>query len=335
MTIKDIAKESGVGLGTVSRVVNNQAGVSEATREKVQSVIDKYGFVINQNAKMLKKQERRGLVVIIKGTASLFLNSLLEIIEKRIETLPYTIDVVVLDEMDNEAQRACRIFYERKPAGMIFLGGSPDVHKDDFAKIQIPCVNISNLAYSVDNQNLSSVSIDDKAAASCMAEYLLKNGHKNIGIIGGNMDSPEPARRRYEYFTKTLEENGINFNPETNFVSAKYSFYGGAQACKALLKQAPDVTAIFTMADVIAIGAIRTLTDMGYSVPDDISVAGFDGLDIAGYFCPRLTTIRQNKENLVDKGLSILLGCIEHHETSKHIIIPYEFIEGESVQKIN
>lgn len=324
-----------MGVGTVSRVLNEQPGVSVATREKVQTVIDKYGFVLNQNAKMLKAQERKTLVILVKGSSSLFLNSLLECIQKRLETLPYTADVVVLDEYDNEAQQACRIFYERKPVGMVFLGGSPDVYKEDFAKVQIPCVIISNQAYSVDNSNLSSVSTDDNEASKTIAEYLLKNGHRNIGIIGGDFETSEPSRRRYESFKKALDENEIPFDFEKNFVSAKYSFEGGAEAAKLLLARCPDITAIFTMSDVMAIGAIRTLNDLGHSVPKDISVTGFDGIDLAEYFSPRLTTIRQKKELLVEKGFSILLECIENNKSSAHTLVPFEFLKGESVRNLN
>ena len=335
MTIKDIARECGVGLGTVSRVLNEQPGVSISTREKVQAVIDKYGFVLNQNAKMLKAQVRKTLVILVKGSSSIFLNSLLECIQKKLESLPYTADVVVLDEYDNEAQQACRIFYERKPVGMVFLGGSPDVYKDDFAKVQIPCVIISNQAYSIENSNLSSVSTDDNEAAKTIGEFLLKNGHKKIGIIGGDFETSEPSRRRYESFKKVLDEKGIPFDFEKNFVPTKYSFAGGAEAAKILLNRCPDITAIFTMADVMAVGAIRTLNDLGYSVPKDISVTGFDGLDLAEYCSPRLTTIRQKKELLVEQGFSILLDCIEHNKSSRHTLVPFEFLKGESVRDLN
>ena len=88
------------------------------------------------------------------------------------------------------------------------------------------------------------------------------------------------------------------------------------------------------MADVMAIGAIRALKDMGYSVPEDISVTGFDGLDLAKFYCPSLTTIQQKNELLVEQGLSLLLDRIEHHKPCKHILVPFEFIEGESVRSI-
>jgi len=138
MTIRDIARECGLGLGTVSRVLNNQPGVKESTREKVQSVVDKYGFVVNQNAKLLKEQGRKSVYLLVKGSSNVLLNLLLEIIQKRFEELPYNASVVVLNEYDNEALQACRICYEQKPLGLIFLGGNPDIYKEDFRKFKFP-----------------------------------------------------------------------------------------------------------------------------------------------------------------------------------------------------
>ena len=127
MTIKDIARECGCAIGTVSRVLNNHPDVSEKTREKVLAVVHKHNFILNENAKLLKAQDCKMLKVLVKGTSNILLNSLLERIQKRMEQLPYTASVVVLDEYDNEAKAANRIYYEQKPVGIIFLGGSPDL----------------------------------------------------------------------------------------------------------------------------------------------------------------------------------------------------------------
>ena len=97
----------------------------------------------------------------------------------------------------------------------------------------------------------------------------------------------------------------------------------------------PDITAIFTMSDAMAIGACRQLADLGYKVPDNISVIGFDGLTISDYMCPRLTTIRQIEEELANEGLNVLLNSIEKKASACHKIVPFEFIEGESVRNIN
>ncbi|WP_294431350.1 LacI family DNA-binding transcriptional regulator [uncultured Treponema sp.] len=331
MTIRDIARECGVGVGTVSRVINGQPGVKSETREKVQAVVNKHGFVVNQNAKLLKEQERKTIYILVKGTSNILFNSLLEIIQNRFEALPYNTSVVLLDEYDNEAQCASRIFYEQKPLGMVFLGGNPDIYREDFMKIQIPCVLITNSADSVVNKNLSSVSTDDRKASAYLTEYLIKCGHKKIGVIGGELKSSEVTVRRYESFLETMKKHGLDFDYDTQYALSKYSFDGAAAAVKVLLKNCPDLTAIFTMADVMAIGAVRSLSDMGLSVPKDISVVGFDGISIADFFCPRITTIRQKTELLAEQGISALLECIESQEKSKHTLLPFDFVEGESV----
>ena len=335
MTIKDIAKESGYGIGTVSRVLNNHPDVSEKTRERVLKIVDKYGFVINANARQLKAQDRKMLAIIIKGSSSILLNGLLELVQKRIEPLDYLTSVYVLDENDNEGSFANRIYYEQKPTGIIFLGGSPDKFKDDFEKIKIPCVLISTQAINVESRQLSSVSVDNFKAAYASAEFLVKNGHKNIGVIGGSIDTSEVSRLRFEGFLEALLVNGISFNYDSSYETSKYTFEGGAQAARNLLKRCPDITAVFTMSDVMAIGACRKLNDLGYKVPDQISIIGFDGISLTDYFNPRITTIRQLGDELVDEGLNILLNCIERKFPPVQKLIPFEFVKGESVKNIN
>lgn len=334
MTIKDIAKECGCAIGTVSRVLNNHPDVSDKTREKVMAVVQKHGFVLNANAKQLKAQDRKNIVVIVKGTSSPLLNSLLEKLQKKLEPLPYTVDIVVLDENDNEATNAVRIYYEQKPLGFVFLGGSPDKYNKEFDKVKIPCVLISNAADNVKTDYLSSVSTDNKDAAYCAASYLIKNGHKKIGVIGGAGTS-DVTRNRYEGFLKAMEEAGLSFDYDKSYVVSKYSMEGGFEAAEKLIKKSPDITAIYTMSDVMAIGAIRKLVDSGYKVPEQISVIGFDGIDLGAYLCPRLTTIRQLSDELIEQGLTVLLDCIENDKGAVHKHIPFEFVEGESVIKIN
>jgi len=334
MTIKDIAKECGVAVGTVSRVLNNHPDVSTVTREKVMAVVEKHGFVLNENAKQLKSQNRKTLIIILKGTSSILLNSLLEKCLQRIESSPYTAQIVVLDEYENEAKRAKRIFYEQKPVGFIFLGGNPEEYEEDFKTIQVPCVLISNQANNVEDGTLSSVSVDSFDASHKISEYLIQNGHTKIGVIGGDIEIAELSRFRYQGFCAALNEHGISFDYDKAYVTSKYSFDGGAKAVVELLEKYPDLTAIFTMSDVMAIGAIRQLKDMGYSVPDDISIVGFDGIPLAEYCDPRLTTIRQIQDVLVNQGMDTLLNTIERNSQSIHIVTPFELIEGTSVKNI-
>lgn len=334
MTIKDIARECGCAVGTVSRVLNNHPDVSDKTREKVLAVVQKHNFILNTNAKQLKEQNRKTIVIIVKGTSSILLNSLLERIQKKIEPLPYNASVVVLDEYDNEAKAANRIYYEQKPVGIIFLGGSPDLFKEDFAKLLVPCVVISNEAQLIEGVKLSSVSTDNFTAAQYSANYLIQNGHEKIGVIGGDLGGSGITQRRYDGFLSAMSRADLTFDYEKAYVTSKYSFEDGAFAARRLLEKFPDLTAIFAMSDAMAIGACRELSDMGYRIPEDISIIGFDGISLGEFYCPRLTTIRQLCGPLVDEGLKILLDSIENNAEAVNKYIPFEFVQGESVKHI-
>ncbi len=332
MTIKDIARECGCAVGTVSRVLNNHPDVSEKTREKVLAVVKKHDFILNANAKLLKAQDSKTIEVLVKGTSSILLNSLLERIQKRMEPLQYNASVVVLDEYDNEAKAANRICSEQKPVGIIFLGGSPDLCKDDFARLPLPCVLISNEAQFIEGTRLSSVSTDNFTAASHSADYLLRMGHTKIGVIGGDLGGSGITQRRYDGFLASLTRAGLAFDYGKAYATSKYSFEDGAVAASRLMESYPDLTAIFAMSDVMAIGAIRRLADMGRKVPDDVSVIGFDGIPLSSYYQPRLATIRQETDLLADEGLNILLNMIERNAPPQNKFIPFEFISGESVR---
>lgn len=335
MTIKDIARECGCGLGTVSRALNNMPGVKEETRQRILAVVEKHGFVLNSHAKQLKAQDSRTIAIIIKGATSVLLTSMLCAIQKRLENLPYVASVIVIDETENEAQVAYKVYYEQKPIGFIFLGGNPDLHKEDFQKIQIPCVLISSEAENIENNSLSSVSTDNIKASEFSANYLIENGHKKIGVIGGFIEHTGTSTRRLKGFMNAMKNAGLAFDINKSYVPCKYSFDGGFEAVKVLMKNNPDITALWTMSDVMAIGAIRGLKDMGYSVPEQISVIGFDGLVFGDYYSPRLTTIKQQDIELAEKGLDLLLGRIEQREEASHILIPFKLIKGESVKNIN
>lgn len=336
MTIKDIAAECGCAVGTVSRVLNNQTYVSEKTRKKVLEVVDKYGFVLNKNARELKARGSKAFVIIVKGVANVLLDSLLEIVQRKIEQLPYDSSVFVLDEYDNESKIAWNIYCEKKPLGFIFLGGNPE-SQEEFHRLQdlnIPCVLISSRSLDKEILNLSSVSTDNVAACMELGRYVAKKGHKKVGIIGGDYQRSRMTRRRYKGFVDGLAECGVEFDFDKAYEGDKYTLEGGYYGCEKLLKKFPDVTAIFCMSDIMAIGCCRRLKDEGRSVPDDVSVVGFDGLPISQFYLPRLTTIKQLEWELCTKGIEVLVDMVENKTTSQHILVPFEFIEGESVKNV-
>lgn len=335
MTIKDIAKISGYAVGTVSRVLNNHPNVSDEARKKILAVAQEHHFVRNTNAQQLKQQGKY-IAILVKGVSNILLNSILETIQERIGETTFTSSVFVLDEYDNEAKTALKIYYEKRPAGIIFLGGNPQRYESDFNEIKVPCVLITNQAENVENKNLSSVGTDDVKAAEEMTDYLIKNGHTKIGVIGGDITNSEISERRYKGFLKAIEKNNLVFDFDKQYQTTKYSFEGGADAAEKLFEKNNEITAVFSMSDVQAIGAIRQFNDMGIRVPEDVSVTGFDGLPLTQYIYPRLTTIRQSELQLAGMGLAELFEAIgKENEHSAHVLIPFEFLKGESVKDIS
>ena len=176
--------------------------------------------------------------------------------------------------------------------------------------------------------NLSSVTTDDVEAAECAMEYLLESGHRRIGVIAGDLSCSGPSRLRYEGCLLALERCGLTL-PDECCATARYAFQDGYDAALRLLEQ-PGLTAIFAMSDVMAIGAMRALHDRGLRIPEDISVIGFDGLELGEFYTPKLTTIRQQASLLVDRGVALLLGTLERGAVARHETVPFTLAVRES-----
>lgn len=335
MTIKDIAKESGYAVGTVSRVLNHRPGVSEAARLAIMEVVDKYHFQINSNAQNLKKQSYDGIAIIIKGTKNMLFAAIVEELQRLIKVKNYDCVVYYIGEYDNEVEQAIQICVERRPLGILFLGSCLSNFQERFKEIDIPCVLVTNSAERLGFDNLSSVSTDDVKAAKYAVEYLISLGHKNIGMLGGRMEVSLAGNSRYIGCLQAFQEHGMVFHYDLQYEATTFSIEEGYRSMNRLLDKMPNVTAVFTVADVMAIGAIRAIKDRGLRVPEDISVIGFDGIDIGDYMIPRLTTIRQQRECIVAKSIEVLLNCIEQGAKARHIIAEFHLISGESVCQYN
>lgn len=335
VTIKDIARESGYSVSTVSRVLNNRNDVSPDARKKIEEVVAKFNFVPNNNAKHLKQNNSKAIGVLVKGISNMLFASVVEEIQRMIEKTEYTLVVSYLDEDADEVEQAILLCRERKPLGLLFLGGNPEYFHREFSGVDVPCVLVTNRANEMHFENLSSVATDDIAAARCAVDQLFVAGHCRIGILGGDFDKSYTSHQRFLGCEQSFSEHGAVLDVEHCYEKARFSFGSACRAMKRLIGKFPDVTAVFAMSDVMAIGAIRALRDLGYRVPEDVSVIGFDGTSLAEYYNPKLATIKQQHQTLANRSIEILFGQIELKKEPIHEIVPFEFVNGESIRVID
>lgn len=335
MTIKDIARLSGYSLGTVSRVLNNHPDVSQQAREKVMAVVQEVGFEPNANAKHLKMRTKSAIAVLVKGSHNLLFSDILERVQAKFDLSGEEVYVAYLDEDANEVQYALQLTRQRRPKGFLFLGGDMEFFRKDFKHLEVPCVLLTNCAGELDFPNLSSFSTDDTAASEEAMDYLFACGHRRIGVLGGNLSIDQMSYRRIKGVYRSAKKNGFLFDTKRQYEPCRYSMADGYQAARRLLDREPTLTAVFALGDVIALGAMRAMADLGLSIPGDISVVGYDGIVSSEYSIPRLTTIRQDAEQLADSGVKTLLQAIHYELPPAHKLVPFELMRRESVRELN
>ncbi len=333
MTIKDLAAKTGYSVATVSLALNGRGNVSAKSREKILAAASELGYEPNINAKQLKQQSSSNILVVVKGTQNELFGKMVEDIQALIAKTPYQLVVEYEDENANEVLIGARLCREKKPRGMIFLGGNRSNFEQYFCDIDIPCVLVTGSADGLGFENLSSVSTDDFEAARCATEALISLGHTNIALIGGDTDVSDISRIRFEGCMAAFSAHGIKFDKKKSYASERFSYNGGYFATRSLLEKNSGFTAIFAAADVMAIGAIRALGEAGLSVPQDVSVMGIDGLSIGKFLIPRLATVSQAVEKMASRSVEILLQNIENKSTVFHETIPFEINQGESICK--
>ena len=335
MTIKDLAAKTGYAVATVSRALNNHPNVSEKARSAILQAAEESGFQLNTNAKQLKQQKATSLLVVVKGTSNELFSGLVENIQNLVAETSYPLFVDYLDEDANEVLRALQLCREKKPLGILFLGGNQQNFIENFHLISIPCVLVTNDASDLHFPNLSSVYVDDFQASRCAIDTLAALGHRAIALIGGDRRVSDTARQRYSGSVQALEAHGIPFDPARDYQGGRFSCQDGYNAAARLLAEGRQFTALYAQADVMAIGAIRALADHGLRVPQDVSVIGFDGLALGSYLVPQLSTVCQPVRQMARRSVEILIDCIENNSPAVHESVAFTLLSRESTRRLD
>ena len=328
LNIKDIAKLAGVGVSTVSRVMNGHADVKEETRQHILEVIETYNYIPNNSARNLKRLDSNHIGILIKGMYNPFFARMVQQIEKKLGKAGYT--TIVHYNMDDarDIDAAHEFIMEKKLKGVICLGGDFDTLKDnEVIRLKVPIVFASTqIPKTLNKEIYGSVLIDNEKAAYSAVALLCRMGHKNIGIITTGGDDKSAGTIRTEGYLKALLDFGIA-KKEHYFELGAYTFETGYDGMKKLLAKAPDLTAVFAISDVMAIGAANAIFESGKRIPEDISLVGFDDIDYAAYFNPPLTTVRQPVDEIAEETADMMIGLLGEGVSNRHITFDTELIE--------
>lgn len=323
-TIKDIANMAGVGIATVSRVLNNSGSTSNEVKEKVMDAVRVLNYVPNNNARNLKLGRSKTIVLLAKSIINPFFQKMIPVIERQVALRGYHLDIRNVNYSEQEMEIAKVEAQNRSLCGIFIMGGRFGYCNEDFKQLNVPCVLVTiKASEKVDESLYSSVIIDDVAESMKAVNYLIELGHRRIGCISNSyVNVKSPNSLRFDGYRKALEEHGIPFEwglvSSSNIVDSGYAF--GFNMMKSLMAKNRDMTAVVTMADVMAMGAIKAVVTEGLRVPEDISIVGFDRIEESDYCNPSLDTIAQPADQMAQKAVDALLEMIQGGPTSHTVL---------------
>lgn len=305
-TVKEIAAAAEVSVATVSRALQRPELVSEGTRQRIQEVVKRFGYTPNALARNLRTSRTRLIVALLPDIANPFFSEVIRGIEQVAHENGYS---VLLGETQSSLVREqayADMVAARQADGIITMAHRvPSIPMEG----RLPVVNACEY---VKDKAISSVYIDNIAAASAAVGYLIALGHRDIAFVAGPATSPICVDREQGY-RLALQRADIAMNPSLTVVG-DFSIEAGERAVDLLLSQPSPFSAVFCSNDEMAIGAMRALAARGLRVPEDVSVVGFDDIRFSRYTTPALTTIAQPKNALGREAMSMMIELLNDPE---------------------
>ena len=328
-TIYDIAKQCHCSTTTVSKVFNKSGKISDKKREEILKVASKLNYVPSQSARTLASSSKSShLIGVVLHTSedrsithelfSKLLNSFRIELEKR------DYDICFLRNINNKNYKYEHLIKSRGIDGVLILSSTSTKTVQELIKTDIPIVGFDNgtLEYTF--------SCNNREIVAEMVDYLVSQGHKRIAYVCPKHSGVSEVR--FQGFLDGLKRNNIPFDPRMDVEGMYYSEESSKIGTDKALKSGLNPTVIMYPDDYTAINAIPYLRSLGYKVPKDISIVGFDGIIIARMMRPKITTIKQDPIGLGKKAAELLLKQIEHKEIkNKHLVVDASIFKGETV----
>lgn len=332
VTIYDVAREAGVSMATVSRVVNNNPNVKPQTRKRVFEAIERLGYRPNAVARGLASKKTTTVGVVIPDISNAIFGEVARGIEDIATMYHYNIILCNADKKKDREIRVINTLLEKQVDGLLFMGGTvTEDHMEAFRTSSIPIVLC---ATTDENGKMPAVDIDHEAAAADAVNVMIGKGHRKIAMISGTLQDPAVGYARYQGYKKALEKAGIELSEDYVRIG-NYRYESGMEAMKYFLGLEDRPTAIFAATDEMAIGAIHMIQDEGLRVPEDFSVISVDNTRMASMVRPQLSTAAQPMYDIGAVSMRLLTKLMNKENVEQvKFVLPHEIILRNSVAQL-
>lgn len=328
ITIYDVAREAGVSMATVSRVVNGNPNVKPTTRKKVLDVIDRLDYRPNAVARGLASKKTTTVGVIIPDVTNLYFSSLARGIDDIATMYKYNIILANSDENEQKEVQVLNTLLAKQVDGVIFMGNKiTEELRAEFSRSRTPVV----LAGTVDpDEQVGSVNIDYELATKDSVELLINNGHKNIAFVSESHEEPINGIYRMNGYKAALEEASIEYN-EDLVLQSEYTYKVGEAVYEQLVKA--GATSVVLADDELAVGVLNAALDRGVSIPEDFEIVTSNNSKLTAMTRPQLTTVVQPLYDIGAVAMRLLTKLMNKEETDeKTVKLPYH-IENKGTTK--
>jgi len=324
-TIKDVAEHAGVSIATVSRIVNRHESVGVKVREQVEQSIKVLKFRPNIIGRNLKMSRTHIFGVVVPTLSNPVFADMVGGVQEEARLAGYSTLMTMNEYREGEEEVAVETLLNNRVEGLILTVANADESPlcDRLDQEDIPYVLVYNQPEKISR---CSVSVDNIAGGALAAEKFIGLGHVHCGVIAGRFIASDRSRARYDGFAGYFKSEGL---PAPVLAEVDFSRANVEAAVSGFLSQPNPPTAIFCSTDLLAISVIGVVAGLGLSVPEDISVIGFDGIDVGKLVQPPLTTISQPSRRMGRVAVQLLLDRLEGGEETLRML-PFNFYAGES-----
>lgn len=326
-TIVDVSRHAGVSVATVSRVLNGKGHVSPEIAGRVRTAIAELEYAPNVSARNLRRKERRILLVLAPNFTNPYYAHIISGISQATRQRGYSAFLFDTEGQREQDEAALRTLSQHQADGAIVLATELGSDWLSAYAAKYPLVQCSEFDPNLD---IPHVCIDNYQAALDVMNYLLSLGHKRIGLIS-SVNRYNSTALRLQGYRNAMEAAGLPILTEhIRYAAADYAFASGLEAARSLLSQEKRPTALFCISDMLALGALASAQEMGFRVPQDVTIVGFDDVEQTTMFHPHMTTMAQPCFALGQRVTELLLEQIAGEPVQREVLLPHRLMVRES-----